>query len=188
VDYLQRTFQHGDGVGVAYLYCNFRRQQEQGPSDLLLSLLKQFTLPFIPETVVSLYKCHQVKRTRPSFDEISKALHSVIASYSRAFIIIDALDECRPSDGRHKFMPEIFNLQAKCGANIFATSRFIPEITEKFNRKTWLEIRASDDDVRKYLDGRILQSERKLLKANCEEIKTAIAKAVDGMYVTPHVV
>jgi hypothetical protein len=82
----------------------------------------------------------------------------------------------------------IFNLQAKCGANIFATSRFIPEITEKFDRRTWLEIRASDHDVRKYLNGRILQPERKLLKTNCEEIKSAIAKAVDGMYVASHVV
>jgi Cdc6-like AAA superfamily ATPase len=186
VDHLQRTF-HGDGVGIGYLYCNFRRQQEQGPTDLLLSLLKQFAQPSIPETVVSLYKYHQDNRTRPSFDEILMALYSVVSSYSKTFIIIDALDECL-SDGRHKFMPGILNIQAKYGANIFATSRFIPDITEKFNRRTWLEIRATDHDVRKYLDGRILQSGRKLLTTNCEEIKPAIAKAVDGMYVTSPVV
>jgi hypothetical protein len=97
-------------VGVAYLYFKSRRQQEQGLSDLLLSLLKQLTLPSVPETLASLYKYHEVKRARPSFDEISGALHSVVASYSRAFIIIDALDECRMADSRHKFMAEISNL------------------------------------------------------------------------------
>jgi hypothetical protein len=170
-------------VGVAYLYCNFRQQEH--PSDLLLSLLKQLTSPSVPETVVSLYRRHLAKRTRPSFDEILEVLHSVVASCSRAFVVIDALDECA---GCHRFMPVIFSLQVKCGTNIFATSRFIPEITEKFNGRTWLEIRASDDDVRKYLDGRIVQSERKLLKSHCEEVKSAIAKAVDGMYVTSPVV
>jgi Cdc6-like AAA superfamily ATPase len=106
VGHLQRTFQHDVRVGVAYLYCNFRRQENL--TDLLLSLLKQLIPPSIPETVVSLYGRHQAKRTRPSFGEISEALHSIVASYSRAFIIIDALDECRLSDGRHKLMPEIY--------------------------------------------------------------------------------
>jgi Cdc6-like AAA superfamily ATPase len=183
VDHLQRSFQHDDGVGVAYLYCNFRQQEHL--SDLLLSLLKQLIPPSVPETVVHLYRRHRDKRTRPSFGEILEVLHSVVASCSRAFVVIDALDECA---SRHRLMPEIFSLQVRCGANIFATSRFIPEIIEKFNGRAWLEIRASDHDVRTYLDGRIIQSERKLLKTHCEEIKTAIAKAVDGMYVTSPVV
>jgi hypothetical protein len=178
-------FQPDGGVGVAYLYCSFRQQEEQHPTDLLLSLLKQLTPPSVPETLASLYRHHQAKRTRPSFDEISKMLHSVAASYSRAFVIIDALDEC---DSRHRFVPEIFSLQVKCGVNIFATSRFLPEITEKFHRRTWLEIRASDHDVRKYLDGRISQSEKNLLKIHHEEIRNEIANAVDGMYVASHVV
>jgi hypothetical protein len=83
-------------------------------------------------------------------------------------------------------MPEIFRLQVKYRVNIFATSRFILGITEKFNGRPWLEIHASDSDVRKYLDGRISRSEKNL-KIHGEEIKTEIAKAVDGMYV-PYVV
>ena len=87
----------------------------------------------MPESVKNLYERHKDKRTRPSFDEISKVLHSVVTGYSRAFIIIDALDECQVSDGgRRKFLSEIFNLQAKTGANLFATSRFIPEIMKEF--------------------------------------------------------
>jgi hypothetical protein len=74
--------------------------------------------------------------------------------YSRAFIVVDALDECQAIDGcRSRFLSEIFNLQAKSRANIFATSRFIPEITERFAGSMLLEIRASEHDVRKYVDG-----------------------------------
>lgn len=53
--------------------------------------------------------------------------------YLRAFVV-DALDECQASNGyRMRFLSDIFNLQAKCQARLFAPSRFIPEITEKFN-------------------------------------------------------
>lgn len=66
------------------------------------------------ESMKSLYERHKDKRTRPSLDEISKALHSVVADYSRAFIIIDALDECQVSDGsRRMLLTQIINLQAK---------------------------------------------------------------------------
>jgi hypothetical protein len=67
--------------------------------------------------------------------------------------------------------------------NIFATSRPIPQIIDQFNGSVQLEIRAHDEDVRKYLDGRISQSESKLLKTYREKIKTEITKAVGGMNV-----
>ncbi len=81
------------------------------------------------ESMKSLYERYKNKRTRPSFNEISKVLYFVVVNYFRAFIIIDTLDECEVFDGgRKRFLSEIFNLQAKIGVNIFITSRFIPEI------------------------------------------------------------
>jgi uncharacterized membrane-anchored protein YjiN (DUF445 family) len=90
------------------------------------------------------------------------------------------LDNCR-----ERFLSEIFNLQAKAGANVFATSRYIPEIAEKFKNSTALEIRASNEDVRKYLESHMNQlpkfvtDDAKLQ----EEVCTEIVEAVDGMYV-----
>ena len=186
VDDLITRFQNDQTVSIAYIYCNFRRKDEQKIDDLLASLLKQLAQgqSSLPDSVKDLYDRHKVKRTRPSLDETLKSLHSVAAMYSRVFIVIDALDECQVSDNcRSRFLSEIFNLQVKYGANIFATSRFIPEITEKFNGSTLLEIRARGEDVQKYLDGRISQSESKFLKSCHKEINTEITKAVDGMYV-----
>jgi hypothetical protein len=153
IENLHERFQNDPNIGVSYLYCNFRRQDEQKAEDLLASLLKQLTQGHssLPDSVKSLHDSHKDKRTRPSFDEISRTLQSVAAMYSRIFIIIDALDECQVSNGcRTRFLTDIFAIQAKCGASIFATSRAIPEIITKFNDSTSIEIRARDEDVRKY--------------------------------------
>jgi Cdc6-like AAA superfamily ATPase len=188
VNHLWTKFRNDPSVGIAYLYFDFRRRQEQKPTDLLASILKQLIQrrPSMPDSAMTLYNRHNIERTRPSFDEISEVLKFVINDYSRVFIVIDALDEGHVYDGdRGRLLSEIFNLQAKTGANFFATSRSIPEITRKFEGSLSVEIRASNDDVRIYLDGKISQL-RPFVARNFtlqEEIKTKIIKAVDGMYV-----
>ena len=185
---LHTKFRSDPTVGIAYLYCNFRRQHEQKPTDLLLSLLKQLVQeqPSIPKSVKDLYTHHKGRRTRPSFDEISKAMYPILADYSRSFIIIDALDECQATDGsRNKLLSEILNLQAKTGAGLFITSRYLPEITKEFEGSTSLEIRASDEDVLRYIDGRIswlLRSRISKYQDLQNTIRKEILKAVDGMY------
>ncbi|KAL5329352.1 hypothetical protein ACEPPN_002864 [Leptodophora sp. 'Broadleaf-Isolate-01'] len=168
VDYLSADFQKDTSVGIAYLYCNFGRKDEQTAEDLLASLLKQLAqgLSSVPESVKFLYECHKDKRTRPTLNEISSTLQSVGALYSKIFIIIDALDECQASDGcRTKFLEQIFAFQVKNRANIFTTSRFIPDVTERFRDSLCLEIRASDHDVRRYLDGHMAQLNRCVLSS-----------------------
>ena len=181
-------------IGIAYVYCNFRRKDEQKINDLLASLLKQLAerQGILPATVKSLYNQHKVAKTRPSLGEITTILQAVAAMYSRVFIVVDALDECQTTSAcRTEFLSEIFDLQAKlkCGVNFFATSRFIPEITDKFEDSMSLEIQASEQDVRRYVDGHISHLPSFVGRSPDlqEEIKTKIVKAVDGMYVVPHI-
>lgn len=174
-------------IGVAYIYCNFRRQDKA--EDLLASLVRQLAQgqPSLPGVIRSLYARQSGKPMRPSFDDFSAALRSVLSLYAKAFIVVDALDECPISEGcRSRFISEIIDLQSRTGANIFTTSRFIPEITQIFqDTATVLEIRARDEDVRKYLASRMFRlpafiGRRAELQ---EEIITEITKAADGMYV-----
>jgi hypothetical protein len=184
---IYERYQDDPMVGVAYLYCNFRRQDEQRIDYLLASLLKQLAHGRSPlsRTLKDLYSTHKKKRTRPSWEEISKALQSAAASYSRVFILVDALDECQAADGcQMRFLLEIFTLQAKCKVNFFATSRFISEITQMFKGSVILEIRASVEDVRKYLEGHMYRLPN-FVSRNAglqEEIKVGILKSVEGMY------
>ncbi|OBT63922.1 hypothetical protein VE03_05994 [Pseudogymnoascus sp. 23342-1-I1] len=187
VDYLHANFQKDTNIGIAYLYCNFRRQDEQNAEGLLASLLKQLAqgLSPLPEIIKSLYDSHKKNQTRPTFNELSSALQSVASLYSRCFIVIDALDECQASDGcRTKLLTEIFALEAKSRASIFSTSRFIPEIQEHFKNSMQLEIRASDQDVQRYIDGHMSQLPRCVLRSSDMqgEVKAAIVQAVNGMF------
>jgi hypothetical protein len=179
-------FQSDPSTGIAFLYCNFQRKDVQRAEDLLSTLLKQLSRgrPVLPDSVKDLYSRHKTTQTRPAIEEISKALQSVAAIYSRVFVVVDALDECQPSD-RMIFLSEISALETKHSANVLVTSRSIPQITEQFEDKTTLEIRARSDDVRVYLDGSMsrlpgfLGSDRKLQ----EDIQAEIAQLVEGMYV-----
>jgi hypothetical protein len=188
VEELLTRFYDDKSIGIAYLYCNFRRQEEQKIGDLLASLLKQLaeSQQSLPGTVKELHDRHKTKQTRPSLDEISRSLQVVTTLYSRVFIIVDALDECQISDGcRQRFLSSLFSLQAKCGANLFATSRLISSIEKEFQGNSKLEIRASEEDVRKYLNGHLYRLPGFVARSPelQEEIKTDIVKAVDGMYV-----
>ncbi|KAH7231317.1 nucleoside phosphorylase domain-containing protein [Fusarium redolens] len=187
VDYLDSRFRHDSKTGMAYIYCNFRRQNEQSIDHLLASVLKQLTpcQPSILDSVKSLYDQHKAKRTRPFLDEIVGFLQSVVAMHSRVFIIVDALDECQASNScRARFLSELFDLQKRHGANILATSRFIPEIIDRFGASVSLEIRASTEDVARYLENHVqdlpsIVQEDPQLQA---EITTGISEAVDGMF------
>ncbi|KAJ5622285.1 hypothetical protein N7528_005517 [Penicillium herquei] len=185
INNLDHAFQSDPTIGIAYIYCNFRQQGDQKINDLLASLLKQLTrkCQHFPDSVQALYKRHRSGATRPSTLELSNALQTIAGTFSRIFIIVDALDECQTSS-RLQFLPELFHLQARCGANIMATSRVTPEITAQFKDSFLLEIRATDEDVRMYLDGHMSQL-RPFVRDNSqlkEEIKNAISEAVDGMF------
>jgi Cdc6-like AAA superfamily ATPase len=188
VEDLTTRFQNDSSTGIAYLYCNFRRKDDQKVADLLSSLLKQLVQgqSSVPECIKSLYDSHKGKHMRLSCDDITKALQTVAALYSRVFIIVDAIDECQRSEGcRTKFLTEVLALQSKCGVNIFATSRFIPDIEETFREQPSVEIRASEQDVCTYIDGHISHLPS-FVGRNLdlqEKIKAEITKAVDGMYV-----
>jgi hypothetical protein len=67
--------------------------------------------------------------------------------------------------------------------SLFATSKFISEVTERFKEYPSREILAKDEDVRRYLDGH-MSPRRAFLRENSklqDEIKTKIAKATKGM-------
>ncbi|KAL2140845.1 hypothetical protein VTI28DRAFT_3172 [Corynascus sepedonium] len=186
VEDLHTRFRDDMHVGIAYVYCNFRRHTDKKVEDLLSSMIRQLSQDqsSLPECLNILYGKHK-GRTRPSIDELSQVLQTVGNLYSRMFILIDALDECRLSDGsRAKFLTEIFALQSKIGANVFATSRFIRDITERFKHNLSLEIRAQPEDVQRYIDGNMAHMPACVTRSPDlqKEIITKIVHAVDGMF------
>ena len=186
IEDLIASYQHETNVGIAFIYCNFRLHGQQKDGDLLSSLLKQLSeqRKALPDCVEDIFNKHKTKHTRPSSNEISASIQSVAAMYSKVFIIVDALDECQVTDGsRKRLLTEIFNLQTNGKVSFLATSRHIPDIIDNFQEDTLLDVRATEEDIRRYLDGQswLLPSFVRRNPELKEEVNEAILRAVDGM-------
>ncbi|KAK2750859.1 hypothetical protein FQN55_001430 [Onygenales sp. PD_40] len=188
VDELQQTLRDGDETGIACLFCNYGMQPEQTAMDLLASLLKQLVQQrqVVPKPLEDLHQTHSRRGTRPSLKQLSQALFSVIIEYSKVFIVIDALDECSNIDkDRDYLVKELFELQRRADIRFFVTSRFVPDIERIFHgRSTQIEIRAHDEDVRKYLEGHksLLPSSVSKSSSLQEDIQAELIKSLDGMF------
>ena len=188
IDHLTKSAQ-SNSIGSAYIYCNYRRQLEQTPVNLLASLLRQLvqSRSSISDEVKNLYKRHINKNSRPTLDEVSTALHYEIGRYPRVNILIDALDECTVEDGtRRVLLSRLRVLQSIKTVSLMVTSRSIPTIQRHFQSALQLEIRASDKDVKRYLESQMdrLASCVTRKPALQDEVISKIINTVDGMYVS----
>lgn len=152
---------------------------------MLASLLKQLAQgqPTLSDHLRNLYHKHNDRKSRPSLEEISTVLESVVKAYNRVFIILDALDECEMFGEVQKFLQLLFNIQEKERMNLMATSRFIPPIENQFKNSVTLEIRASNEDVKRYLNSRIdlLPSFIRRRPDLKERIQSEISESAEGM-------
>jgi hypothetical protein len=156
---------------VDYLLCALLRQLADTSNPLSLA-------------VIELFEKYKKDHARPLRHEVLKSLRNVVSACTKTFIIVDALDECSTSLGcRTRLISEVARLQKDLKINIFATSRFIPEITDNFAGSTWLEIRASKEDVRNYLNSRIIELPAFVRRDPSlqDEVLQGLVDASDGM-------
>ncbi|KAI0445621.1 hypothetical protein F4803DRAFT_120273 [Xylaria telfairii] len=187
VNDLKIRFRQDPTVAVSYVYCNYKHHNEQTVENLLSSLLKQLALglPILPDSLRQTHDRHGAEQTRPSLDEIFKAIESVASRISRVFIVVDALDECQTSENcRSRFLSKILELQTKHRVNVLVTSRPIPEVEEQFKDTASIKIRATEDDIHQYLRGHFSELGGFLVDRSDlrDKITTSVAKAADGMF------
>ena len=186
IDDLKETHRAGNS-GVSYIYCDYRMQQEQTLSTLVASLLKQVLQQqqVITTNVKEACQGHMWADTRPTFQEMLNMLQTAMGSFSRTYVIVDALDELSSQDRvRQNLLEELRNLQVAHGYNLLVTSRHITNLTLEFPKPLCLEIRASPEDVRRYVCGHMKQLPN-CVRTNVglqESIISSIVAAVDGMY------
>ena len=113
-------------TGVACFYFDFASQEEQSPTAVLSSVLKQVVggLDEVPERIVKAFRDRGkvVGGKRLALAEIVEFLQD-ISSTRCTFICIDALDEC-PSGHRVKLLDILSQILRKSyGARLFLTGR-----------------------------------------------------------------
>ncbi|GAB1310132.1 NACHT domain-containing protein [Madurella fahalii] len=162
IDHLIETFHNDPTVIVAYLYCNFQRQQVQMAEHLLANLLKQLAKHHnsMPSCLKSLYHELTKKNKRPSLEDLSETFH------------------------RTKFLDRLLDIQSKIGLNLFATSRHIRNIEQRFEGIPSVVIRPSRPDVFNFLSNHMFQLPDFVRgdKSLQEEIKAEIESAIEGIF------
>ncbi|KAJ5710526.1 hypothetical protein N7488_004682 [Penicillium malachiteum] len=153
IDDLNHRHGNDSKVGIAHTFCSFRYCDDprQSPENLLASLIRQLVwrLPQLPSTIQGLYEKHRGNGSRPSFNDLCKVFKEVVR-LKQAFIVIDALDECKPATVSG-IISQIFETQASGNLNFLATSRSVPAIQAEFIGRPFKEILAANDDVMEYL-------------------------------------
>jgi Cdc6-like AAA superfamily ATPase len=110
VNHLETCFLD-EKTGRAFLFCIYKRQDNQKVDDLLSSLLGQLAVrqSIVPKSIRELYNKHRKgEKPRLSQNEIREELCNITKAYSRTFIIIDALDECKTDHIRNELLSEIY--------------------------------------------------------------------------------
>jgi hypothetical protein len=164
---------------VLFIFCNYKESIKQTLSHLVASPLRQIYQhrDAIPEHIRTLYVKHQRGGTPPLLDEVRAALTREIGTYSKIFVVVDALDEC-PDDGiRESLLKELRSLKVR----LLVTSRDIPSITQHFRDATRLDISADDQDMREYIKGRIGQATRRPVKDLQERVIARVSEKAIGM-------
>jgi len=184
IEHLLTSVQNSS-IGVSYVYCNYKDEENQSISSLLAVLVKQLvqTRPLIAGPVERLHQKHADRGTKPSFDEILGVFKEVLAEYSTVYIVVDALDECQ--DGtRRQLLAELHDLRTGHDIRLMATARFIPEIGASFGEAAKLEVRASDEDVRRFVAGQMHRLPRCIRNDSAlqDMIQDKFVDAADGMY------
>lgn len=189
IDHLQTQYQ-SENFRVAYAFCNYGRRDEQTPKTLLATLLRQTIQgkAQIDTHVTRLYESRDSAGSLLSREVIMEALVSSISSYSRVFIVVDAIDELDASRGfRDSFLTSLSTISAKLvgKVSIFASSRLIQDIAGSLKGSTTLEIKASETDISKYTQGQMSRlpsfvTRRPDLQS---EITETIGRVAQGMYV-----
>ncbi|KAJ6474489.1 hypothetical protein C8R47DRAFT_710341 [Mycena vitilis] len=173
-----------DEVGVAVIYLNHTEIDAHSPAKLLASLWRQLVVkkPIQP-VIYRLYEDHREPRTRPSLDAHLDALRSVVEEFHRVLILVDALDEY-PEQQRDDLVRLLSSLGG--GVNLMLTSRPHIAIQQGPSPFKTMEIRATDRDIRRYLQGQMKCPRLSKHIAKCPDLRDAIEKEIiqgcDGMF------
>ena len=175
-----------EGIGVAYIYCDYLKYREQTTLHLVGSLLKQLAQQQNPvsESLEGYYNRHRTSNTDPDPKGAFEVLKAECDNWSRIFIIVDALDECSEKDAtRQRLVEGLLSLQGSKRINILVTSRPIPSILCDFEVWERLGIRASSADIQDYLLGQMDRFSKRVVvgKDLQAQIISTIVDAADGM-------
>ena len=145
-----------DNIAIACVYFNW--QESRTTADIVANLLKQLLErnATLPKEIKDCYdQCQKRRETSLSAKDVLQLLHLEASKISRVFIVLDALDEC--TGGEISWAKILLALEKIPNVGLMITGRPGVErvVLSKCKDIVTLEIRGSDDDIRKAIDNEL---------------------------------
>ncbi|KAK2742352.1 hypothetical protein FQN55_007886 [Onygenales sp. PD_40] len=186
IEYLEKLRAQDSSLGVAFYYCNHKRQDSERVEDILACLLAQLleARPDRLESIRDLYKSH-CRGQKLRLKDIQRELRDVAKRYDQTFIVIDALDEFGPDPpNRGDLLREISYLQEAGNIKLLVTFRTNTRIRPEPHGPK-LVISANEADILEYLDKNMAKKLSDVVQHNTDlqaKIKRRISAQVKGMF------
>ncbi|EXM14214.1 hypothetical protein FOTG_17372 [Fusarium oxysporum f. sp. vasinfectum 25433] len=171
-------------------FFDFNDTRKQKLENLLRSLAVQLyhTGNEAARRLDSLFTSHDEGRRQPDTNALSTCVDTMIQITGKAFIIIDALDECTAREELLQWLKDL----ASSNAHLLVTGRpeaaFRREIPRSFEERNCvlLDKEAVNADIRSYVEATLEQKpdfvDKKLSPSLLEEILDKIGDGADGMF------
>lgn len=140
---------------MLYIYFKHDRQAIQTRPIILANLLSQLVQrrKQPSETILRFFDNYAYDRTLvPGPERTLSALRSEIATYIKAYIVVDAFDEFSQSN---PVISGLTNDLESLKANLLITSRYDVSFVSKSSASPRIDVYAKDSDIQMFIDGRI---------------------------------
>lgn len=153
IDQLKSSY-NNPNYPLAFVYFDYRDQNDQSPTQILASILKQVinAIPTIPGPIMDFYDKSKGSEHQISHQDLEKLIILVVESIRGMYLVIDALDECDEQKYRKVFLQILKRFKSNNQIRLFITSRSYPEdIRTILGDDPKIEIKAHDTDLQLYL-------------------------------------
>jgi hypothetical protein len=167
IDHLQSSNTSSNAACI-FIYFDYKDQEKYSVENLYFSLLGQLVARrnHFSRELDQAFENYQTRKMFPSSGEYLEILKAEIKSFSRVNIVIDALDECTP-DTHNNTRAEFMKTLRHFPLNVYTlvTSRHDSNASSEVKPDAELLITAHDEDLRSYLDNRLLDPAQGRLQA-----------------------
>ena len=178
---------------VLYFFFDFNDEEKQQPDKMVRSLIAQLSSQSktTPQSLLSLYSSCLNGERQPAYDSLVSTLRQMLKDYSRAYLVLDALDECKERQTLLSLM-EVLAGRKDASLHILATSRKERDIEEELelltdaDNRICIQTAIVNRDIHAYIQLR-LQTDKTLKRWRGRpdvrrEIEDGLKEKADGMF------
>lgn len=165
-------------MAVAWVYFSHRNDASQTLQNILGSLLQQLVRRRVnvSQNVRSFYKNYKSQEIRPDSEALVPVITTVVSTFKRTFIIIDALDEAVPN-----VRTRLLEILRSLPVSLLVTSRSMGEIRSELEGSVIALIPTSSDDLSNFVEAELTSTStlERLLAKDPKLRDTIISKVIE---------